>query len=187
MRAISLDIETLDTASSAVVLSIGACLVVPTGPVSTDAFHMRLNIQEQLSAGRTVSEGTLRFWMEQRQDVRNSAMGVEGRRVAFVLESLYEWWMKNGSPSVWVKGPAFDSAIIDHLADTFKLERPIHYRKWRDVRTLEEILAWAGKGSQLEMLREHNPRASLAHDALADALMQGDEIALMMNLAGESA
>jgi hypothetical protein len=181
MKAISLDIETLDTTTSSIVLSIGACVVLPgRDTTSTPSFYKRLSIQEQINAGRTISEGTLRFWMGQRSDVRHNTMGEEGKPVRYVLEALRDWWMEQGAPPVYVKGSQFDAAIVDDLADTFAVDRPIHYRKWRDVRTLEDIMQWGGREEHLIMVRENTSLRDKAHDALADAQMQGEEIAFVM-------
>lgn len=182
MKAISLDIETLDTTTSSVVLSIGACVVVPGYADEQVTFHKRLAIQEQINAGRTISESTLRFWMEQSATVRQNAMGAGARPVSYVLTALSEWWNEQGCPPVYVKGPQFDAAIIDDLADTFAVDRPIHYRKWRDVRTIEDILHWGGREDQLIMLRENAPLRDKQHDALADAIMQGHEIGFAMGV-----
>lgn len=178
MEAVSLDIETLDTTTSSVVLSIGAC-VVTKDAVPAATFYKRLSIQEQINAGRTISESTLRFWMQQPSNVRANTMGVEGKGVRYVLEALTDWWHEHDCPPVYVKGPQFDGAIIDDLADTFAVDRPIHYRKWRDVRTVEDMIRWAGLEEHLIMLRENLDRSN-AHDALADAIMQGQEIAFAM-------
>lgn len=188
MKAISLDIETLDTSTSSVVLSIGAVVVTADGVDPTRTFYKRLAIQEQINAQRTISESTLRFWMAQHADVRENTWGSAvhgtlGQPVRFVLESLKDWVRDQGRSSVpvYVKGPQFDAAIIDDLADTFAVERPIHYRQWRDVRTVEDVLRMSGHGDTLAMKQDARP-TTMAHDALADAVMQGDAISLLLRL-----
>lgn len=181
MKAVSLDIETLGTNSDAVVLSIGACLVTPDGVQKEGAFYSRVNIQEQIDAGRSITEGTLRFWFEQDRKVQKSTFGVgDAPSVRDVVTKLYAWLDVHGFPGVYCKGPQFDAAILDSMADSAKVARPVNYRKWRDIRTLEEIITWAGHE---DMLMETQERvAGDHHDALADAIMQGAIIHLGMVL-----
>jgi DNA polymerase III epsilon subunit-like protein len=182
MKAISLDIETLGTNSDAVVLSIGACVVTPDGVQKEGTFYSCVNIQQQIDLGRSITEGTLRFWFEQEQGVIQNSFGVaNGPSIREVMSNLLTWIKSNGSPSVYCKGPQFDAAILDSMADSAKVERPIGYRKWRDIRTLEETITWAGHE---DMLNAQQENASLlhAHDALDDAFAQGETIHLAMLL-----
>lgn len=183
MKAVSLDIETLDTQSSAIVLSIGACIVTPNGVRTDNTFYSRVNIQEQINAGRSISEGTLRFWFDQDRAVQKSTFGEgDAPSVAMVVAHLATWLEDEGNPPVYCKGPQFDAAILDSMADSSKVERPVNYRKWRDIRTLEELITWAGHEEKLLDLGERLSKWGGAHDALADAQMQGEVICLAMNL-----
>lgn len=180
MRAISLDIETLDTTASAVVLSIGAVVVTPTG--IQKEFYATLRMKEQLESGRTIGAYTLGFWLNQPKEVQDATFAEEGSVIP-VLTALRMWAACNESQSdnpvpVYVKGPQFDAAIIDHLADTAGVERPIHYRRWRDLRTLEEMLRWAGQGYHLDQVKADRKNN---HNALDDAREQGEIIRYAMN------
>lgn len=182
MKAISLDIETLGTSSDAVVLSIGACVVTPDGVRTDQLFYSRVNIQEQINAGRSITEGTLRFWFEQEREVQKSTLGEgDGPPVSQVLAELKSWLDAMGNPSVYCKGPQFDAAILDSLADSAGVPRAVNYRRWRDIRTLEEILVWAGHEELLEDTKQNSWNGN-AHDALADAQAQGAVIHLSMLL-----
>jgi 3' exoribonuclease, RNase T-like len=182
MKAVSLDIETLGTKSDAVVLSIGACVVTPDGVRTDRVFYSRVNIQQQIDLGRSITEGTLRFWFEQGRSAQKSTFGSTdgGPSVRETLSKLWAWLAELGHPSVYCKGPQFDGAILDSLADSVKVARPVNYRKWRDIRTLEEIIVWAGHEDLLVAVKERE--TGNAHDALADAQMQGEVIHLAMVL-----
>ena len=92
MKAVSLDIETLGTNSDAVVLSIGACVVTPDGVRSDLTFYTRVNIQQQIDLGRSITEGTLRFWFEQDRAVQRSTFGEgDGPSIREVVSTLYSW------------------------------------------------------------------------------------------------
>src|SRR3546814_2365974 len=80
MFEMMVDLETLDTKNSAVVLSIGAVvwetLVDDAGSLDysvVERFYRVLSIDEQLAAGRTVSESTLLWWMRQDPTARAEA------------------------------------------------------------------------------------------------------------------
>lgn len=183
MKAASLDIETLGTNSDAVVLSIGACIVTPDGVQTEGSFYSRVNIQQQIDLGRSITEGTLRFWLDQDRAVQKSTFGYgDGPSIREVVSKLYAWLDVHGFPGVYCKGPQFDAAILDSMADSAKVQRPVHYRKWRDIRTLEEIIVWAGHEDLLMQTKETMSKWGGAHDALADAQMQGEIICLAMGL-----
>ena len=68
---IMLDIETLDTSPSAIVLSIGAVKFNSVG--LGDTFYVRLDSDPQLALGRTQSEATLTWWAGQSDAARKEA------------------------------------------------------------------------------------------------------------------
>ncbi len=87
------DLETLDTKPSAVVLSIGAVVweakYLPSEHkikwYEVDKFLRVLDIQKQLDSGRTVSQATLLWWMD--QDPKAKAEAFDRNREP-VVESL---------------------------------------------------------------------------------------------------
>lgn len=174
--AISLDLETLSTHKNAVVVSIGASTV----SMHTDAeqtFCVFPNVQEQIDMGRHVSADTLRWWMQQDRVVQLNTFNGEETDVRTALQMLRGWMIGHGTPPVWTKGPAFDGAIIDSLAEDVGLPSPIMYRKHRDVRTIEDAVENSGDPElHMRLLdAQHKAREGrLAHDAVTDSIMQGD-------------
>ncbi|HEY7823714.1 MAG TPA: 3'-5' exonuclease [Acidimicrobiia bacterium] len=173
--AISLDIETLSTHKNAVVLSIGACTVSLNGERRQD-FHCRLDAQSQIDAGRHVSASTLAWWMNQNPVAKLAAFEGEGLPVDHALTALRTWITHQGNPPVWTKGPAFDGAILESLAEDWGLKPCWPYRDHRDLRTIEEAARLAKDETVYERWHQVMERATgdtIAHHALGDAIAQG--------------
>lgn len=65
MTHIMCDLETLDTATTACVLSIGLVAFDPNSGVINDRFYAAFPRAQQLKVGRTISDATLTWWMDQ--------------------------------------------------------------------------------------------------------------------------
>lgn len=130
-KQMMIDIETLDTENTAVVVQVG--WVIFTDDYLGKPTEMVMDIQEQIDLGRTISASTLRFWMEQpdiaRQKVfcNDNTFCVED--LATRLRTVIGTTQIEG---VWAHGPHFDIAILkDLLGDDI-----MHYRSPRDTRTM---------------------------------------------------
>ena len=78
---VMLDIETLATPPDSVILTLGA---VRFDPKDADgdikgSFYKRLDVDEQLKMGRRVDEETVAWWGKQAPQVREEALGTDGR------------------------------------------------------------------------------------------------------------
>jgi len=157
-----IDIETLDTSPSSVVLSVGG---VKFNPFSTeepwDKVHWRLDIETQLGMGRTTSESTLEWWSKQDQAIQDDAFSEDNRvDLHEFIKDLNKW--VTGADEIWCQGPQFDMVILE---DLFK--QLDHHKNWqfwqiRDSRTLFKMLP-------------EDPRKDVqedAHNAMADAYWQ---------------
>lgn len=145
---IMIDIETLDTVETAVILSIAAVRFdIVTGEVEDDlAFYQRIDIQGQLDVGRTISVDTLTWWMRQSDEARNEAFGHERSSLAMALNDLKGMFMSSNKVDehyVWANSPAFDLTILKHAFRTSEQAFmgvqdggwPFKYHKELDVRT----------------------------------------------------
>lgn len=165
MKHLMLDIETLDTATSAVVIQVGWVTFDLVGPISSPV-QWTMDIQEQINQGRTISASTLKFWMEQSDIARQQVFDPS---VSYNVQQLREWlrMMLYGTPikHVWAHGPAFDIATLKSLLG----EEPWDFRSLRDTRTLA-------------MLAPHieRPAAAVKHNAGDDALAQAKWVQLIM-------
>ena len=79
-NCVMLDLETLGTHPDCVILTIGA---IKFNPYSTqppgEGIYLKLDIQEQLTLGRSVTESTIEWWGKQDPRVREEAMGETDR------------------------------------------------------------------------------------------------------------
>lgn len=140
MKHMMIDIETLDTLNSAVVLQVGWCLFDET---KVDTPHeMVMDIQEQIDMGRTISADTLRWWMDQSNIARQKVFCANNTYSADDLASRLRTIVTTcGIEHVWSHGPHFDMAILkDLLGDSV-----FHYRSPRDTRTMSLLAPHATK------------------------------------------
>jgi hypothetical protein len=148
MYELMFDLETLDTKPSAVVLSVGA-VIWETFYSETDGliwepverFMRVLNMEEQLSRGRTVSQNTLLWWQRQDPTAKAEAFSPVRQPVERVLDEFREFvlpFMANNSPlnAFWASPVAFDLPIWEDLAMTFSNFVPWSYNQQYDVRTV---------------------------------------------------
>jgi|TARA_Y100000034_G_scaffold68872_1_gene83110 hypothetical protein len=163
---VMIDIETLDTRPTAVVLSIGAVPFDPhEGTVDEKkGFEIFPSIQDQLDIGRTVSENTLRFW------IANQNIGIKSwySQVPNGLKGAqdnFRQWCKDVPPPgelcPWSNGAAFDIPILE---DWMNYEN-IPWKFWAvmDCRTMQ----WAHPVPKV---------GATDHTALADAIAQAKRV-----------
>ena len=154
------DLESLGTRPDCAILTIGA---VKFDPYTVDSFgdtlYHRIDVDEQLALGRAVQEDTLTWWMNQAEDVREEALGTEGR---VSLETMYRDLNRFlvGVGNIWCQGPAFDIVILENIYR--QLGKPVPWQFWqiRDTRTIFDL------GFDPDM-----PQGG-KHDALQDAIRQ---------------
>lgn len=162
---VMIDLETLGVSAEAVILTVGA---VKFDPYSTrepyDAFYAKLNVEEQVAAGRTIDESTIEWWSKQDDGVVQEALGDEGR---ISMEQFYKDFNKFlvGVDYYWSQGTTFDIVILEHF---YKVTNgwpiPWHFWKTKDSRT---ILSTFGDGRRKEKGRHHNAVADAYDQAIA--------------------
>lgn len=189
---ISLDIETLSTHKNAVVASIGACRVTRNGLVehTESYFYCRLDMQEQIDDGRHVSEDTLNFWMAQEQSTRADTFQGPALSPREAILELRKWVDRGReNEGVWTKGPAFDGAILESLAEGCGVIPAWHFRNHRDIRTLDAVIEMSHNEelqfAWYEAQQEFSASNSAVHNALEDAKAQGRLLAWFMKGASE--
>lgn len=161
---VMLDIETLDTKPSAVILSAAAVTFTEAEGVR-DICRVTFDLQEQFSRGRTVSQSTLLWWMEQSDDARAVAFTAVNRQpVEHALTRLFDF--ANGFTHYYANSPSFDMVLLGSLAYDFNKPVPWSYRDCRDVRTLRAV-------AEIESDWQPNePITGPAHDPVTDCLWQ---------------
>jgi len=160
MYEMMFDLETLDTVPNAIVLSVGAVIFETYGGLEAGASHgtqpdklawnpigryyRRLNIQTQIDLGRSMSEATLLWWMQQDLTAREEALApVTVRRDCWeIFHGLNEFFIDPGSIShgpitrFWANPSTFDFPIWDSLAKDLGAPVPWRYNQFNDVRTV---------------------------------------------------
>lgn len=154
MQHIMLDIETLDTSPSAVILSIGAVKFDPTteSPLG-DKFYEVINVQSNLDAGRTISGDTLSWWMKQDDDAR-AVFNAPRISLEEALTKFMEYF-DHPDYQVWGNGADFDNVIVQNALNARGWKTPWKYFNNRCYRTLKnmpgtpKMAAFAGKHNAL--------------------------------------
>lgn len=170
MDHIMLDLETLDTRSSAVVTSIGAVAFDPNSNTLGDKFYVELvdDIDYQQSRGRTISGSTVQWWMNQGAAAQQlfAEQPQPGIERVTTQEALHRFGLfvgANGDRDVqlWGNGADFDNIILGSLYADLSIRKPWSYSRNRCYRTMKNL----GFGSKAKREGTH-------HNALDDAITQ---------------
>lgn len=172
-----IDLETLDTRPTAVVLSYAFVHFNPkTGEVFKESSNI-LDIEEQLNHGRTISFDTLKWWQEQGRTFNDF---IEERKVDFTEPkhtdaTEFNYWAmcdfdffgENAKPSdeivVWANGVDFDLSIMQNVDPWIGSEKGWKYWNQRDLRTLMALFPEERKAV---------PKPENRHDPLVDCHYQ---------------
>lgn len=129
-----IDIETLDTSPSAVILSVG--LVGFTKDRILEEQYTVLPIQQQINDGRTISESTLKWWMNQSKEARavfDTKPTEDSLKLSLV--QLSNFISRYNKAKIWSYGANFDTVLIDDLMRTSDVKIPWNYWDIRCLRT----------------------------------------------------
>lgn len=171
MKDIMLDIETLDTAQSAVVLSIGAVVFDPHSKELGEKFYVEFthDLATQQRVGRTVSADTAVWWMQQGAAAKQifadpAPEGVRRVSTAQGLTEFASFVSRNGGKEakLWGNGSDFDNVIVGSLFGSFGLVKPWSYGRNRCYRTMKRMFGEDVKES----------RHGVHHNGLDDAITQ---------------
>ena len=173
MYDLMVDIETLDTRPSAVVLSIGAVMFDRYTRQQGPTFYVELtnNLEVQTQAGRTLCPKTLVWWMNQSSDALkvfdHAEYSDERCAPRPALTRFVDFCTQNRARYIWAKDPDFDVIILRSLFETNagELDFPFHYGASRAVRTVLDMPFAAS-----------NRKVRVQHNALADAVVQATDI-----------
>ena len=157
-----LDLETLDTSESAVILSIGACAFHPVLGV-TRPFYAPIFIDGQRDFGRTTSLDTEAWWSEQTIEARSVFEDPKRVDLRAALIKFSMWYGSVGT-ELWGNGADFDNVILGSAYASCGIKRPWSYSNNRCYRTLKNLGIKLGPGEGIERTCHHN--------ALDDALYQ---------------
>lgn len=155
-----IDLETVDTAVTAKIIAIGACIF--DGNQITSEFEV---IIDRHQAVGTESESTLAWWNQQEDSVRDRMFSgsISTERA---LDQFVVWLSNQKYKYVWANPPTFDLMILYHAFKQVGAKVPWTFRIERDLRTLR----WVGQTLGLDFDDLYDNR--VAHDAKDDARVQ---------------
>jgi hypothetical protein len=161
MINIMLDLETLDTAPDAAILSIAAVAFNRYGNI---AGKFNAYTEDCTSGDSTTSMDTILWWMCQDGEARKLQVEAERNTLVHTLKELSVFFesFDGKEVAVWGNGAAFDNVILRRAYERNGLKAPWSYRQDRCYRTLAKLFP-------------HVPMpefVGVKHDALADATNQ---------------
>jgi hypothetical protein len=164
---VMVDFETLDTANSAVLVSLGAAKFnLKTGELDNDGFYAVIDIDSCLREGRTVSQSTLLWWLKQPPEARAVFHDQAKSELQEVLSS-FTAWLGHADYRLWGNGPSFDLGKLAHAYQSFGMATPWKFYNERCVRTYRALPG-------AEAIPKVAP--AIAHHALYDAVAQAEHV-----------
>ncbi len=152
-----IDIETMGTRSTSMIVQIGACYFDRVTGEIGEEFKVNINHSDDRF---TVDWSTISWWLERDEEARKSILGnsvsIEQAVIdlkIFLMNATYIW-----------SHATFDIPILLNAFDECGIKFPIHYTKMRDIRTLIDIK----NDNQKSTLT----RTGTHHDALDDCRFQ---------------
>lgn len=159
---VMIDIETLDTAKTAVILAIAAVeFNLETGKIGR-TFYKKIEIGSSLDYGRTISGDTLKWWLEQPKETLLEQMN-NAELYLDVMKAFSEFIKQfNVDTQIWSNGINFDLEILKN-ALRFVDKEPWNFWQERDVRTLASLNY---------PIKENQDFNGTCHNAYHDCLFQ---------------
>jgi exodeoxyribonuclease VIII len=151
MKHFMVDLETLDTGSDALVLSVGIVAFDPNTGETGAEFYIELNSEncmgEQEFCDRTISTATKKWWSEQSPEARMLFHEGFGNRVNYLHDGLRDIsnfvWGVSGKDTdnvkMWGNGAAFDNVILRNLYAAADMNPPWKFYNDRCFRTLKNL------------------------------------------------
>ncbi len=172
------DLETLGTSESAVILSIGAVKFDPMWREGAsrilDGFHVAVDPASAQQSGGTIDANTVSWWMHhERAAARNSLQEMSKQDLFSALDGLAMWMNTDTIAGVWGNAPSFDCSILRHSFTRVGLDAPWKFWQDRCYRTLSVIGRDVPK-----------PCEGIAHTALADATNQALHVQAIVSRLG---
>lgn len=171
------DLETMGLSADAAIIAIGAVGIseLSDGTLTKECeFYQNVNLQSCIDKGMSIDGGTVKFWMNQSEDAKNSLDLTGG---VLIRDALVRFtaWVKSCSfnpatVKLWSNGPEFDMAVITHACRAQKVYMPWKYNNAESLRTIKYLAEKAG-------CSHYDPKANescIYHNALHDARWEAD-------------
>ena len=171
-HGVMLDIETLDTRASSVVLSVAAMRfqLWESGPILLPDMLWTPSLRQQFAAGRTASDTTVKWWGAQPEAAKKHWVNPETEimPVAKMLAGIKGFCNSDFGPiPVWANGAVFDVGIIESLCAAFGEPIPWEYYVVRDARTIYwDLKQLRHRESNLTWNNAHTTAHHPTHDCI---------------------
>lgn len=158
------DLETMDTAPSAAIVGLGACIFDPRSDTIADSYGCTISLEDNIKNKRTMSAGTVLWWLQQSQAARDALVTdpVSLRNALIGLRNLCE---KHQPTRFWANDPDFDYVILGNAYESLDFIVPWKFWATRSVRTIKELAH--PNGDFPDFIGE-----GTAHNAMDDAIKQ---------------
>ncbi|QIG76467.1 endodeoxyribonuclease protein [Rhizobium phage RHph_I72] len=169
-----LDLETLSTSPSPVILTVGLCAFDPEGTgLAGPSLELQINPDDGIKAGLDVDWSTVYFWMTQSDEAQAGLPrpGL-GLSLPMALQLVSNWFRSNNITHVWSNGASADVPWLESSFRAVGMKVPWGYSKVLDVRTLK----WITCGN----VEKREPE--VAHNCLSDAQAQALWVQDMMRV-----
>ncbi|PXX49403.1 3'-5' exonuclease [Aquitalea magnusonii] len=178
-RHIIVDLETLDTQPSAVILTAGlvAVEITETECITLGSWYRPLlwDHPRHNQAGRSTSQDTADWWVKQSDAALSEAFcnDYDAIPISLALNSLNAWLQLNPYP-IWGNGSDFDNAVLQHAFKQHGLRWPY----WRNccLRSTKNLANQLG----LHVEMPEWPEGKIKHHALHDAEYEARILAALL-------
>ena len=160
MAAAMIDLETLSTKLDTVILTLGGVKFNPNSKEDPfDPIYLRIDVDEQLTAGRRCDDHTLAWWLKQDPEIREEALG-ENDRISMVdaMKQFHAWILH--TDTIWSNPSVFDIMIMENFYSMNSWFHPWEHWRIRDARSIYNLGI------------AHNMNKDDLHNALADSYQQ---------------
>ena len=171
---IMIDTEFLSLKYDSYILSIGAVAWDSEDEefYVLDRLHEFPSMRSQQKYSPTIDGDTLMWWLGQSQEPRESIINGQKKACKAIKDTLLNlgYFIQDKGPGIqriWSHGAVCDLPLLKHWYDKLGMVTPWQYQQPRDTRTLFEAV---------NCTPERNYTGGVAHDALADAIAQAEQV-----------
>lgn len=179
-NTVVIDLETLDTSETAVVVTIAAVKfnrfggIIELSNQGCSEFSQHINVTEQLINGRTTSGSTLKWWRSQSDEAKHSLL--KHVEIEPVGEALKDLAVFIDGCQLFSRGTDFDFKILANMYKQLDMKVPWKFNQVRDVRTYIDAFT----GGESGYIKDAKiPDWIINHDSLHDCYRD----AIQMNIA----
>ena len=151
-----LDNETLGTTARSVIMSVGLVKFDPATGIIEPGIEVFPSVEEQVKAGRTISDSTVRWWLDQSSEARSSISKSYPISCKEAISKIN--YYASETNFLWSNGADFDIPALISLMEDFGMEPSWSFRAHRCYRTYAHCKGFSKKEP--------------AHSALEDAIIQ---------------